>query len=95
MNICIRSRLTVLPAQVEETEEVATLPRTNPQAWAEDMFEYMEFYPPAPLSEQLTQQQLAELRADFLPRATAQAEGMVQGKDIVRVYFMQWATATI
>ena len=79
--------------QVEETEEVAVLPKTTPQEYAADMFEYMEFYPPAPLFASLSEQQVEELRAAYLPLATAKAQKMVYKEHIVRKFAMQWAVA--
>lgn len=77
--------------QVEETRERAVIPKKTPEEFAEDMFEYMEVYPPAPLDAVLTQAQLAELREAFLPRAAARMQWMVDGTDIIRPYTMQWA----
>ena len=55
----------------------------------------MERFPAAPLSQLLSQQQLEELREDYMAVALPQAEAMPQQDGgIVNQYVMLWAVAT-
>lgn len=55
----------------------------------------MELFPAAPLSQLLTQQQVEELRADYMAAAVPQAEALPQQDGaIVNQFVMLWAVAT-
>ncbi|BDA51181.1 probable aklanonic acid methyltransferase DnrC at N-terminal half [Coccomyxa sp. Obi] len=81
--------------QVTGTEEVKVSPDTTPGQFAENIFNMMERFPAAPLSQLLTQQQVEELRADYMVMAVPQAEALPQQDGgIVNQYVMLWAVAT-
>lgn len=83
------------PGQVSGTEEVKIFEDKTPAQFAESIFGMMERFPAAPLSHLLTEQQIKELKRDFLAVAVPQAEAMPREENgIANKYVMLWAVAT-
>ncbi len=82
--------------QVTGTQEVKVFEDTTPEKFAESIFGMMERFPAAPLSQLLCQQQISELRADYMIAAVPQAETMPRRDGgIVNEFVMLWAVATV
>jgi hypothetical protein len=81
-------------AQVTGTQEVKVFSDATPEKFAESIFEMMERFPAAPLSKLLSQQQIDELRADYMIAAVPQAEAMPQEEGgVVNNFVMLWAVS--
>ena len=81
-------------AQVTGTQEVKVFSDATPEQFALSIFEMMERFPAAPLSKLLSQQQIDELRADYMIAAVPQAEAMPKEEGgVVNNFVMLWAVA--
>ena len=80
--------------QVATSQEVKAYTAADPEQFAGLIFDMVATFPASPLDELISARQLQQLRAAYMPEATAMADGMRTGNDGVSLHFtMQWAIA--
>ena len=80
--------------QVTASQELRLYSNMTPEQYAELVFNMMATFPANPLNELLTPEQQQQLKAAYMPEASAMAESMQTHEgDIALHYTMQWAVA--
>jgi ubiquinone/menaquinone biosynthesis C-methylase UbiE len=80
--------------QVTQSAEERPSKGETPEEFANWAFNLMRDFPTAPMHLQLSDTQIEELRAAYLPEAVAMAEGWRREEGVVSPYTMLWALAT-